>query len=527
MLKGAVHILSFMLLFFTGIEGAAQSGFYIPKKGKIFFKGDTATIFSDVINYGKVGVGKDAVVNFSGTTWTNASTAAIINETDTVNGYAGKSGLVRFLSTSYRQQLDAGYNAAVKTGAIFQYLHIDNPFGMELIGSSAKITNELVFKNGLVYLNGQMLTIGDGMPGSIKGYDSSKYFVAVTGMLIREGITSNDDWITFPVGTKEHSYTPAALRSYSEVPDDYYVSVFDSVRAGVISGNEMMKESVGKTWRIGKRFLPGQGNVELVLQHVNSDEGSVFKANKTKSYLSQFTNNSWDVNYPQNYPGTGYLTTSSPLQNSGTNSRQLFANLMSTSYFTKLTGAGDTTHTRLWFNAYRLNTADVKVYWTTQPEINIKYFVVQRRLANEAVFKNIDTVSSVALNGYSRQPLYYEMVDPNGYKGISFYRLLSVEYNRDSSYSQIVAVGNKWGEFQSELWPNPASDVFYLSLNTAQPVKEIIIWNELGQKVMVQQTGGQRVIQVNVQRLAQAHYYVSLIGELNTILETKKLIIVR
>ncbi len=47
----------------------AQSGFYVPKAGKIFFNGDTATIFSDVINQGKLGVGKNAFVNFSGRVW--------------------------------------------------------------------------------------------------------------------------------------------------------------------------------------------------------------------------------------------------------------------------------------------------------------------------------------------------------------------------------------------------------------------------------------------------------------------------
>ena len=167
------------------------------------------------------------------------------------------------------------------------------------------------------------------------------------------------------------------------------------------------------------------------------------------------------------------------------------------------------------------------MYWTTHPEINTKYFVVQRRLANEAAFKNIDTVDSKALSGYSSGPLYYEMIDPNGYMGISFYRLLQVQYSRDSSYSQIVAVGNKAGEFNIDLWPNPTTAVFYISLNTAQPVKKIIIWNEIGQKVMEQETGGQRVIKVDAFKLPQAHYFVSLVSELDTIIATKKLIIMR
>lgn len=169
----------------------------------------------------------------------------------------------------------------------------------------------------------------------------------------------------------------------------------------------------------------------------------------------------------------------------------------------------------------------MKVYWQTKPELNVRYFIVQRRLANETVFKNIDSVVSLALNGYSIDLLNYSINDPNGYKGISFYRLLSVSYNRDSAYSQIVAVGNRAGEFESELWPNPTSGNFYIAINTEQQVKKIIIWNVLGQKVMEQATNGQRVVHVNAYKLAAANYYVSLVGVLDTILETKKLIIMR
>ena len=510
------------------VTAFSQSGFYVPKKGKIFFSGDTATVFSDVTNGGKVGVGKNAVVNFSGTVWTNAPDAAIINESDTTLGAAGTGGLVRFIGTQ-RQKLDAGYNAAVKTGAVFQQFELDNPYGLELTGSSAKVSREIALSRGLFFLNDQMLVTGDeNGPGVIKGYDSSRYFVTNTraGLLIREGIATYHDWIAFPIGSKARGYTPLALRTNAETKDDYYASVFDSVYGGGTSGASLMNEGVGKTWQAGRRFFPGEGNVEIALQHLNADEGAVFTANKTKAYVSQIVGGKWDVDYPQTHPGPGYITTSLPYQNSGVNSRT-FSSLMSVAYFTKLTGAGDTSRTRLWFNAYRLNPSNVKVYWTTNPEINVRYFVVQRRLANETVFKNIDTVDSKALNGYSSQPLYYEMTDPNGYTGVSFYRLMSVQYSRDSAYSQIVAVGNKTGEFNIDLWPNPTTGIFYIALNTAQPVKKIIIWDEIGQKVMEQETNGQRVVQVNAFKLPQAHYFVSLVGDLDRIIATKKLVVVR
>ncbi|HUC81371.1 MAG TPA: T9SS type A sorting domain-containing protein [Flavisolibacter sp.] len=517
-------VLGTLLLFASA--GFTQTGIYIPKNGNVFFKSDTATIFTNVINDGKLGIGKKAVVNFIGKTWSNNATSLLTDENNNTTGTDG--GLIRLISTTTKQQIDGGYNTATKSGPQFHSLQIQNPFGVELLNSSAKIGGEVDFQKGLFYLNNQLLTIGNGSPGNIKGYDSSRYFITNRngGMLLREGINSTHGWITFPVGTKEGSYTPAALRSLSELPDDFYVAVFDSVFSGATNGNAMMKESVGKTWQIGKRFLPGQGEVELALQHLNNEEGTLFTAGKTTAYISQFVNGSWDVSYPQTYPGIGYLTTGALLANSGANSR-LLTSVAANTFFTKFTGAGDTTHTRLWFNAYRLNIANVKVYWSTKPEINVKHFIVQRRLANETDFANIDTVSSLALNGYSNTLLNYTINDPNGYKGISFYRLLTLAYNNDSAYSQVVAVGNKAGEFESELWPNPTAGQFYLSLNTPQPTSKIVVWNVLGQKVLEQATNNQRFIQVNAIKLAQGNYYVSIFGINGTILETKKLIIAR
>ncbi len=108
----------------------------------------------------------------------------------------------------------------------------------------------------------------------------------------------------------------------------------------------------------------------------------------------------WDETYPQATPSDGYLTTGAALKGSGTNIRSIRNSFLGGSFFTKFTGKGyNSIITSLWFNAYRLDTATVKVYWKTNPEVNVKTFVVQRRLANEPVFKDVDTVASQAVNG--------------------------------------------------------------------------------------------------------------------------------
>ena len=203
---------------------------------------------------------------------------------------------------------------------------------------------------------------------------------------------------------------------------------------------------MNKTWQIGELLRPGISTAEITLQHDNNDEGSFFKTYKQNAYVSRFTGVVWDTAYPQSFPGAGYITSGNVLSNSGTNSRIFNSTISSASYFTKLT---DTSlkKTNFWFNAYRLDSANVYTYWYTNPEINIKLFVVQRMLSNETSFKDVATVYSKASSGYNFTRLDYSATDPNDYRGISFYRLLMLSYTNDSTYSDTVAKSYKPGQY--------------------------------------------------------------------------------
>lgn len=523
-------ILLVVLLLLYDHPTIAQSGFYIPQSGKIFFNGDTATIFSNVINYGQFGVGKRAFINFSGKSWENDPQALIVDEGFLRNGIWATGGWIRFLSDSIRQQLNGGYNAAIKRGPTFSRLQIQNKMGVELNFSSTKVRNEFTFSQGLFYLNDYTFTIGNNGPGKINGYDSAKYFVTENkpggGYLIRENIINTDGRIDFPIGSRDHSYTPAAIQSNTLQGDDYYANVFDSVHANRLTGNYLFSESVNKTWELGKRFQPGMGNVEIFLQHLNADEGSYFSQNKTNSYVAYFNNNHWDTGSPQLYPSSGYLTSGRPLSNSGVNSRIFYNTLGGPSYFTKLTGFGDALlQTGLWFNARRTGYSNVHVYWKTKPEIGVQYFIVQRRLSNEINFSDIDTIASQINGGISLNELDYFMNDPNGYTGISFYRLKVVNLNASFFYSNIVAVGGIPGEPLNLIWPNPTQGIFWVSCDPVWKIESIVIWNSAGQKIREVNTNGRNIIQMDP-LAAAGTYFVGLISETGKIVETKKLVVI-
>ncbi|RYY59662.1 MAG: hypothetical protein EOO05_12570, partial [Chitinophagaceae bacterium] len=73
-------------------RSSAQKGFYVPKGGKVFFTGDTSTIFSNVINNGNLGIDKKATVNFKAGTWENDPAAKITDASSGGTGTTGEGG---------------------------------------------------------------------------------------------------------------------------------------------------------------------------------------------------------------------------------------------------------------------------------------------------------------------------------------------------------------------------------------------------------------------------------------------------
>lgn len=483
-----------------------------------------------MINGGKLGINKGAFVNFKGRTWENQSQSLLTDESNSGEGTTGSGGMLRFLSTdTTRQFINGGYNAGNRAGPGFANLQIQNINGVTLTGSTSKVRNELKLTSGLLHLDNNILVVGNGNPGTISGYDSSRYIVTGnapgSGLLIRENIRAGDAMVVFPVGSKPYAYTPAAIRSRSTIGDDYYVGVFDSTRSSAIAGVNLNTESVNKTWEIGKRFRPDQDMVEVYLQHLVDDEGTEFNTNRKLSYISKFTNGGWDTAAPLILPQAGMLTTGPVLLTGGLNNRILNNTMPFSTYFTKFSGKGNTdvNKTRVWLSAYRINYRNVKVYWTTKPEINNNYFVVQRRFSNQTDFNNIDTVASLAPNGTSFDFLNYEMNDPNAYAGITYYRLMLVDYSGRVTYSNVVPVGRTPGGNQLIVWPNPSSGRFFVGISTASAVKSIVIWDVLGQKLKEELVNERSIIEMYLP--IPGTYIVGFVSFGGQLLESQKLLI--
>ncbi len=517
-----------VLLVFSISMVKAQQAIYVPNKARVFFVGDTATAFSDIINKGKLGIGKKAVLHFKGKKWENDPGALITDDAGLGDTAKGEGGIVIFSNEFFRQQLDAGYNQAIRQGSGFSKLYIDNIYGVELVNSTAYIRQTLHFTRGLFYLQSNMLVLGENNPGIISGYDSKRFIVAGRAnsgaALIRRNIRRADGIVHFPLGSNEKSYAPAAIRSHAVPGDDFYVTVFDTVLANVTRGRILNDLGVNKTWQIGKLQRPGRDRADIYLQHALADEGESFRKNRVYSYISSYTGSHWDTAGPKAIPVPGTIGAGAPDPDYGMNTRGLTTAIGSSSWFTKFAVPADSAlKTKYWFQAYRNTWSSVHVYWSTMPELNLHYFVVQRRFGSDPRFSNTDTVFSKALNGYSLDQLNYSLNDPNSYEGITYYRLMLVDYAGDISYSNEVPVGNRPGGSGLIVWPNPNRGRFFAGINGDTRVQSLVIFNALGQKIMEEKVNNRNIIELNLR--IPGSYFLSFVGVSGNFIETKKILI--
>jgi hypothetical protein len=108
------------------------------------------------------------------------------------------------------------------------------------------------------------------------------------------------------------------------------------------------------------------------------------------------------------------------------------------------------------FTANRSNASSVSINWTTASEQNSKGFYVQKNVNGE--WKNVAYVASQAVNGNSSSDLNYSYTDANTEKGITQYRILQVDLDGKSKYSDIRAIRGDGNLAKVVVYPNPSTD---------------------------------------------------------------------
>jgi hypothetical protein len=162
------------------------------------------------------------------------------------------------------------------------------------------------------------------------------------------------------------------------------------------------------------------------------------------------------------------------------------------------------------FNAVANNGA-VDLAWTTEMEINSDHFNIQSSTNAGA---NWNTIGTVAAAGNSAIELNYSFVDGHPAQGTTQYRLVMVDRNGSTAYSQVVAV--RIGAIASvSVYPNPATDYVNITVSGDASVTANIRLLNLAGAVMLEKTvtnAGGTTIPLSVSGYPSGNYLIVITG---------------
>jgi hypothetical protein len=164
----------------------------------------------------------------------------------------------------------------------------------------------------------------------------------------------------------------------------------------------------------------------------------------------------------------------------------------------------------------------IQLSWTTATETNNDFFTIEKLTAAD----QIQEVISLPGAGTTVTKQEYSTSDPNPVIGKNYYRLKQTDYDRKTSYSEVIKVIFQSNSFVYNIFPNPLDGenltVTASGLQVYQNIK-VELRNGLG-KVMSSEIAsadiaGNLEIQMQLRNITSGVYYISVDGK------TKKLIV--
>ncbi|MEQ1678045.1 MAG: T9SS type A sorting domain-containing protein, partial [Chitinophagaceae bacterium] len=272
-----------------------------------------------------------------------------------------------------------------------------------------------------------------------------------------------------------------------------------------VSENGQPYVSVTKSgvWYLTPDAAPSSGTCDVLLYFngftgLSDNTFAILKRPDASSNAADWTTPAGSTIPGNNLPGR-ILSTGYARRNS----------ISSFSQFGLGTFSGALPVTLLTFDAKRLNKLNVQVNWQTVAEQNNRGFAVERRLENEPVFNYIGFAPTLAPDGKSTATLNYNFTDPNGFAGVSYYRLKQVARDDHFVYTHIKAVKGI-GETQVSvmLYPNPNYGQFTIRLDGVNRSYDAMITDMSGKVVKQLKLGNNNAI--NITGLSAGTYLIRI-----------------
>jgi hypothetical protein len=352
----------------------------------------------------------------------------------------------------------------------FNNLVVNNSVGI-VLESNAVINGVLTFNNGKIYAGDKNLSFGPA--SSITGLSATRYIVTDgTGTVT---LTVGTSPVLFPVGTSS-SYNPITITNEFGT-DSYSVKVIDALTASIMNNDA----AVNRTWVVTEGTPGGNGDVTLVVQWNQDEEGSSF--NRPAAVSWRHNGSAWVPD--------GVVTSVS-------GSDPYTATIVGMSELGSIAIGNDGAlpiHLA-YFNGMAIpSTQNIELSWGTVSETNNFGFYVQRSVGTPTAFADLPN-SFVPGHGTTLEPQHYSWTHVGVAPGTYYYRLKQVDFDATIHYTdpiQVVmsplsgvenpdAVPQVFALHQN--YPNPFNPTTNVQFTVARAgVATVKVYNLIGQEV--------------------------------------------
>lgn len=349
-----------------------------------------------------------------GTFTANTSTVTFAGSgTDTISGTA----------------THAFHNMTINKGVVTNALTLQD---------DVSVAGTLTLTQGICNADSAMLQLNNG--ATVSGVSNNSH---VEGFFRKVGNVA----FTFPVGDGG-AYRPISISAPGSTADHFTASYYQqspdaatpTAYTTTSLGAGIDHVSTCEYWILDR--TNGSSNVEVTLTWAGTSCGVT---NLSELLVARWDGAQWT---DEGNGGTTGNTTSGDIVSSG-----------AVTTFSPFTLASSTPSNPLpvelvYFDAVPTSTNQVVVDWVTASEVNSEVFFVERSV--DAV--TWERIGEVPAAGWSLETLNYQLIDPEPYAGVSYYRLEERDFDGSTMRSHIVAVEIAKGTALSA-HPNPANDV--------------------------------------------------------------------
>ncbi len=394
-------------------------------------------------------------------------------------------------------------NTADQQGTDFYNLVIDNSSatGVIITGNAGLHTRivangTLTLNNGYVYTNSDnmivILNTGNSTGGNINSFVNgpirkigNQAFIFPTGQdVLPIGKGTEDVWARIGISAPATNTTQFTAQYF-------YTPYGDMTKDATLT-----HVSFHEYWTLDRAVT------------TNAVQVTLYYESATRSFITDYTSGDLVV---ARYTASNLWTSEGQSARSNTDPGWVTSNVVSNfSPFTfgSITGGNPFPVELVNFSA-NLQGNKVKLQWTTASEINTDYFQIEKSLEG-LQFEKVFTQNAA---GYSNMPIDYEGFDYEPFKGISYYRLKTVDRDGKFVYSNVVAV-NFQSEFAVSIYPNPTKDNLNIHLSEKSNDVDVSIYDLTGRLVFQENYLNTNNIELSTQNW-NSGLYIAKIKTLN------------